>query len=228
MSMKRFFKWFGISCLPYLIIAGLIVLNKIVWPKVDADMNPVIAHKTYPVSDAAKALHDELWIADLHADSLLWRRNPKTRHDYGQSDLPRMREGGVEFQIFSTVTKSPKGLNFDGNDADAPDDITRLAQAQLWPPRTWDSIYERAAYQAQRLQKLEKAGEVHIVRTARGYGENRPPARPASDRRRASAGRGFGANSNGSMTRAYRVDGTCSISSTMNWAAPCMAAAKRG
>ena len=162
--MKRVFKWFGIL-LAVLIIAALIVLMKIVWPKVDADMNPVIAHNAYPVSDTAKALHDELWIADLHADNLLWRRNLRKRNAHGHVDLPRLREGGVELQVFSSVTKSPKGLNFDGNDADAPDDITRLAQAQLWPLRTWGSIYERAAYQAQRLQKLEKKGEVHIVRT---------------------------------------------------------------
>jgi microsomal dipeptidase-like Zn-dependent dipeptidase len=163
--MKRFLKGLGIL-LVVLIIAGLVVLMKIVWPKVDADMNSVNAHNAYPVSEAAKALHDELWIADLHADNLLWRRNPRKRNAHGHVDLPRLREGGVEFQIFSAVTKSPKGLNFDGNDADAPDDITKLAQAQLWPLRTWDSIYERAAYQAQRLQKLEKKGEVHIVRTA--------------------------------------------------------------
>ncbi len=162
--MKRFLKWTGIIVL-ILIIAGYIGLSQFVWPKVDSDMNPVIAHNPYTVSEAAQALHDELWIADLHADNLLWRRNPRKRNTYGHVDLPRLREGGVELQVFSTVTKSPRGLNFDGNDADAPDDITRLAQAQLWPRRTWNSIYERAAYQAQRLQKLERQGEVHILRT---------------------------------------------------------------
>ena len=163
--MRRFLKGLGIL-LVVLMIAGLIVLSKVVWPKVDSDMNPVIAHNPYPVSAAAQALHDELWIADLHTDSLLWRRNPAKRNAQGHVDLPRLREGGVEFQIFSAVTKSPKGQNFNGNDADAPDQITKLAMAQIWPVRTWDSIYERAAYQAQRLQKLERKGEVHIVRTA--------------------------------------------------------------
>jgi len=162
--MKRFLKWVGVLLL-ILSFAGFIGLSQFVWPKIDSDMNPVLAHKPYPVSDAAKTLHDELWIADLHADNLLWRRNPRKRNAHGHVDLPRLREGGVELQVFSTVTKSPRGLNFDGNDADAPDDITRLAQAQLWPLRTWDSIYERAAYQAQRLQKLERKSEVHIVRT---------------------------------------------------------------
>ncbi|MEP4050929.1 MAG: membrane dipeptidase [Litorimonas sp.] len=162
--MKRFLKWVGIV-LAILAVIGFIVLSKIVWPKVDSDMNPVIAHSPYPVSKRAQTLHDELWVADLHADNLLWRRNPRKRNAHGHVDFPRLREGGVELQVFSTVTKSPRGLNFDGNDADAPDDITRLAQAQLWPRRTWNSIYERAAYQAQRLQKLEKQSELHIIRT---------------------------------------------------------------
>lgn len=162
--MKRFLKWVA-GLIIVLLIAGFIGLSQIVWPKVDADMNPVVPHDPYPVSEAAKTLHDELWIADLHADNLLWRRNPRKRNGHGHVDFPRLREGGVELQVFSTVTKSPRGLNFDGNDADAPDDIRRLAQAQLWPPRTWNSIYERAAYQAQRLQKLERRGEVHILRT---------------------------------------------------------------
>jgi len=39
--MKRFFKWFGIL-LVLLLIPGFLVLSKIVWPKVDADMNPVL------------------------------------------------------------------------------------------------------------------------------------------------------------------------------------------
>lgn len=162
--MKRLLKWTGILVIVVL-IAGFIGLSQYVWPKVDSDMNPVLAHKPYPVSDVARDLHDDLWIADLHADNLLWRRNPQKRNAQGHVDFPRLREGGVELQVFSTVTKSPKGLNFDGNDADAPDDITRLAQAQLWPLRTWNSIYERAVYQAQRLQKLERKGEVHIIRT---------------------------------------------------------------
>ncbi len=162
--MRKFLKAFGIIFI-LLLVAGFLILSKLIWPKVDGDMNPILAHAPYVISPQAQALHDELWIADLHADNLLWRRNPSKRHAHGHVDLPRLRDGGVELQVFSTVTKSPRGLNFDGNDADAPDDITRLAQAQLWPLRTWNSIYERAAYQAQRLQKLERKGEVHIIRT---------------------------------------------------------------
>jgi len=81
----------------------------------------------------------------------------------GHVDLPRLRAGGVNFQIFSAVTKSPRGLNFDGNDASAPDDITRLAMAQLWPVKTWFSIFERAIYQAQRLQKIENDPQNQLI-----------------------------------------------------------------
>ena len=150
-----------------ILIIGYCILRFIVWPRVDADMNPVRAHKPFKISERARALHDQLWIADLHADNLLWRRDPRKRHGFGHVDLPRLAEGGVELQVFSAVTKSPKGLNFDKNSAEAPDQITTLARAQLWPPKTWGSIYERAVYQAKRLQILERQGHVHIIRTSR-------------------------------------------------------------
>ena len=95
-------------------------------PGMDNKMNPVIAHEAYTVSEGAQALHDTLTVADLHADALLWRRNPAKRQSRGHVDLPRLRDGGVDIQVFSAVTKSPRGLNFDGNDAEAPDDIAVL------------------------------------------------------------------------------------------------------
>ena len=160
--MKRVLK-FILALITLLLIAAAIYLFGIVVPQQDAKMNPVVAHEPYPISDAAKELHADLLIADLHSDSLLWRRNPEKRWDRGHVDLPRLREGGVNIQVFSTVTKSPRGLNFDGNDANAPDDIALLAKAQLWPMRTWNSIYERAVFQAQRLQKIEKRGKNKLI-----------------------------------------------------------------
>ncbi|WP_371397205.1 dipeptidase [Fretibacter rubidus] len=159
-------------------LAGLLLLAAVaggLWyhlsvfvPGTDAKMNPVNPHPPHPVFIAAQKLHPTLRIADLHTDTLLWRRNPAKRHDYGHVDIPRLREGGVDLQVFSAVTKSPRGLNFGENAEDAPDDIKLLAMAQLWPPRTWNSIYERAAYQAQRLQKLERDPKngIKIVRRA--------------------------------------------------------------
>ncbi len=150
--MRRF-KFWGKGLLVLLTLAFCFVQFVFV-PNVDNRLNATISHDPYPVSEAAKRLHNSLYIADLHADTLLWRRNPEHKHKRGHVDLPRLREGGVNFQIMSAVTKSPRGLNFDGNDSNAPDDITLVAMAQLWPLRTWSSIYERAAFQAERLHKL--------------------------------------------------------------------------
>lgn len=158
----------GLGLAAFILIAAFLFVQLSLVPSTDAKMNPVRLHPPIAPSKTAKNLHKNLRIADLHTDSLLWKRNPAKRHDYGHADLPRLREGGVTLQVFSAVTKSPKGLNFGENAADAPDDITTLALAQLWPLRTWNSIYERAAYQAQRLQKLEARpkNKLKIVRSA--------------------------------------------------------------
>jgi len=165
--MRKFLKISG-ALLALGMIVGATYVFSVVVPGTDAKMNPVTAHAPYKISSRAQALHDDLYIADLHTDSLLWRRNPVKRWNRGHVDLPRLREGGVNLQIFSAVTKSPRGLNFDGNDADAPDDIALLTKVQLWPIRTWGSIYERAAFQAQRLQKIEtdKSNKLVIIRKA--------------------------------------------------------------
>ena len=157
-----------IGVLLLLFVAALLWFQLVQVPKLDGQMNAVIDHAPYPVSERARAMHDDLYVADLHTDSLLWRRDIARRQTRGHADLPRLREGGVELQVFSAVTQSPRGQNFAGNASDAPDQITLLAVAQLWPMRTWGSVYERAAYQAQRLQKAEAraANNLVIARTA--------------------------------------------------------------
>lgn len=149
------------------LIIGIIYFYTVKIPQIDGEFNAVTPHEPYKITYSTQALHDELFIADLHTDTLLWRRNPAKRHDYGHTDLPRLRQGGVNLQVFSTVTKSPRGLNFNENSAEAPDDIALLAKVQLWPLRTWNSIYERAIFQSQRLHKLEaqSAHRFKIIRT---------------------------------------------------------------
>jgi len=149
--------------LTILLMIGLFYVVAILVPGTDKKMNPVVAHNPYKISDSTHEFHNTLVIADLHGDTLLWRRNMMHRHDRGHIDLPRLREGGVDIQIFSTVTKAPRGLNFDGNSADAPDNITLLAMAQFWPARTWTSLYQRAAFQAQRLQDIEKSKGSNLI-----------------------------------------------------------------
>ncbi|MCU9849825.1 membrane dipeptidase [Defluviimonas sp. WL0024] len=134
---------------------------------VDRRLNPVAAHDPWPVSPAAKAMHERLIIGDLHADTLLWDRDLTRRSDRGHVDLPRLAEGNVALQVFTTVTKSPSGLNYAKNTADAPDDITRLFIGQLRPLRAWRDLTERALVQADALAAAEAAapGALKIVRT---------------------------------------------------------------
>lgn len=84
----------------------------------DRRMNSVATPAPYPASESAKNLHERLFIADLHDDALLWERDLLKRYDFGHSDLPRMLEGHVGLQVFSAVTKTPRGLNNQSNSAE--------------------------------------------------------------------------------------------------------------
>ncbi len=115
--------------------------------------NQLLKRPPYPASVQARALHRQLIIADLHADSLLWGRDLLQRSSYGHVDIPRLAEGNVALQVFSVFTKSPRGLNYESND-DTTDDVTRLAIVERWPPATWNSLTQRALYQARRLHQF--------------------------------------------------------------------------
>jgi microsomal dipeptidase-like Zn-dependent dipeptidase len=136
--------------------------------RIERGMNAVLPHEPRTLSPEAAALHADLLVGDLHTDSTLWRRDLTRRSDRGHVDLPRLREGNVALQVFTSVTKSPAGQNYVSNTADARDNITLLAIAQRWPLRTWGSLAERALYQASRLNAIagEHPGELRILRTA--------------------------------------------------------------
>ncbi len=118
------------------------------------------------VSAEAQALHEGLLIADMHSDTLLWDRDMLDRASRGHVDLPRLETGHVALQIFSSVTKSPAGLNYDSNPSDS-DTIRWLAMIQLQPMRTWSSLLERSLYHADRLIEAEAGsdGRLRIVRS---------------------------------------------------------------
>jgi membrane dipeptidase len=158
-----------LAALAVLAALGLAVFFFVVPREVDRRMNAVALAPPYvPYGDAARAraLHQRLFIADLHDDALLWSRDLLKRYDYGHTDLPRLQEGRVALQVFATVTKSPRGLNFERNPSDS-DTITTLAMAQRWPPRTWGSLLERAIYQSGKLHAAAagSGGRMLVVRT---------------------------------------------------------------
>ncbi len=151
--MRTFGKWLGRLLL---LLAIALAAFFIFAPEyVEKQRNSVAQHDPYPVSDAARALHRTLIIGDWHADPLLWNRDLARRGTRGQVDIPRLQEGNVALQVFTAVTKSPAGQNYENNSPDAFDNITLLAFGELWPIRTWFSLKQRALYQAEKLKKVE-------------------------------------------------------------------------
>lgn len=140
------------------IAIGLLVLLILVYgaarffgpPMIEASTNTYAEFERPALSDAALARHKELLIMDWHTDSMLWNRDILERADYGHVDIPRAQDGNVGLMMFTSVTKSPSGQNYEENTADS-DRLTSLMMIQGWPIRTWDSLLERAFYQADKL-----------------------------------------------------------------------------
>jgi membrane dipeptidase len=147
--------------------AGALVFFFVVPGVIERSLNGVVREPPYEASARARELHRRLFVADLHADTLLWDRDLLARGARGHVDLPRLVEGGVALQFFTVVTKAPRGMNIERTEDDS-DDVTPLAVAQRWPPRTWGSLFERALHQARRLAGAEarSGGRLVFVRTA--------------------------------------------------------------
>lgn len=135
-------------------------------PKLAEESMNRIVPTDQKISPAANALHKTLFIADLHGDTLMWQRNLLAPADRGHIDLPRLEAGHVGLQVFSSVTKTPSGQNYDANTADT-DNITALAIGQLQPVQTWGSLLERSLWHAEKLRRAEAGshGRLRIVRT---------------------------------------------------------------
>ena len=138
-----------------LLVILLLTSGRIFLPSwLDKQMNPVSDHLPFVVSDKARDLHKTLLIGDWHSDSALWNRNLSKTYDYGHEDIPRMQTGNIALQMFTTVTKSPSGQNYDSNETASRDNITSLAIVQGWPIKTWSSLTERAIFQAEKIRDL--------------------------------------------------------------------------
>ncbi|WP_265499869.1 dipeptidase [Paracoccus beibuensis] len=151
-----------------IVVVGLIAFFSLAPAYVERLMNPVsMPAEGWPVSDEARALHQRLVIGDWHADPLLWDRDLLKRVDRGHTDVPRLLEGNVAVQVFTTVTKSPRGQNYDHNSAASGDNITPLFIGQLRPPRSLFSLHERALVQAEALEDAARRApdQLRIIRT---------------------------------------------------------------
>lgn len=132
---------------------------------VDRRFNRVVPGEAYPVEPETRAWFAGLFVADLHADTLLWDRDVLREARHGHVDLPRLLRGGVALQVFTAVTKVPTGFNYEANDPHS-DMVRWLVVTQRWPWVTWNSLLERALYQARRLELAAAAsqGQLKVIR----------------------------------------------------------------
>jgi microsomal dipeptidase-like Zn-dependent dipeptidase len=145
-------KWILLG-LALVILASFVLVARffVVTPeRIDRSQNRV-APVPLGITPAARALQATLDVADMHADSLLWKRDLLDRSDRGHIDLPRLIEGHYALQVFSSVTKAPAGQNYDSNGADS-DTVRSLAIVDLQPLRTWNSLLQRSLWHAEKLR----------------------------------------------------------------------------
>lgn len=131
----------------------------------EASMNKIDGKPPIAVSAEAKALHASLQIVDLHSDTLMWKRDLLGTTPRGHEDLARLQQGNVALQVFSSVTKTPRGQNYDANGADS-DNITVLAIAQMQPLRTWGSLLERSLWHAAKLNGAVRSSSGNLRKVA--------------------------------------------------------------
>ena len=156
----------GLTALGVVIVGAGAALVTIGPGLVENSMNKLEPGPLPDVSPQARALHQRLHVVDLHADTLMWDRDLLERADRGHVDLPRLREGHVALQVFSSVSKSPKGQNYESNTGDT-DNITLLTMVQLQPPRTWGSLLQRSLHHAEKLEQAarDSGGTLILIRT---------------------------------------------------------------
>jgi microsomal dipeptidase-like Zn-dependent dipeptidase len=151
-----------------IILAGtaLVAASTTATRVIEQKYNQVRNQPPYTVPAAAADLQQKLFVADLHADSLLWGRNLLKRSASGHVDIPRLQQAHVSLQAFTVVTTIPRHLNIERN-LQSSDLVRYLAIAEGWPPSTWSSPKERALYQAGRLRAFaaDSGGALVLIRT---------------------------------------------------------------
>jgi microsomal dipeptidase-like Zn-dependent dipeptidase len=163
--MRKFLLGLGV-----LTLLALIAFFALAPSIAEKSMNRIEGSGQWPVSAAARALHKRLVIIDTHGDTLLWKRTIDAPSDRGHIDLARLEAGNVALQVFSSVTKTPKGQNYESN-SDKTDNITLLAIGQAQPFNTWGlfgpALLNRSLWHAEKLARAEAAskGRLRIIRT---------------------------------------------------------------
>ncbi|MBL7723990.1 MAG: dipeptidase [Chitinophagaceae bacterium] len=155
--LRKFLKIFAI-----ILVIGAVIFFVFVPSYIDKSKNKVSLKLENPVK---VDWYDSIpFIADLHCDALLWDRNNLKQHSYGHVDIPRMKQANMAFQVFTIVSKTPKGINIERND-DKSDQIALLSFAQLRNPADWFSVKTRSLHQCEELFKTarQSKGEFRVI-----------------------------------------------------------------
>jgi membrane dipeptidase len=92
----------------------------------------------------AQQLHRTAFVADAHADSLMWNRDLTRALQDGHVDFPRLKEAGVKLQCFTIVTR---GLPILGA-------FRIFAGVRGWPRAAMRDEWSRASWQIDRMEEL--------------------------------------------------------------------------
>ena len=130
--------------------------------RLESWINLVEPERLPEIGPTAEALHATSFVADLHADSLLFGRDLLERSDMGHVDLPRLQAGGVALQIFSMPTIVPFGLNIERNEGGGIDSLTVAGLTQLSPSALLGPT-GRALHHAERLEDMAAASDGELV-----------------------------------------------------------------
>ena len=139
-----------LSIILLLTVLAIVLFFTIVPSYVDHSRNKIL----HPNAKIEKVgWYDSIpFIADMHCDALLWDRNILKRNEHDQVDIPKMQEANAAFQIFTIVSKTPRGMNYDHNSGNT-DNVALLAFAQLRSPSDWFSLKARALHQCDALKR---------------------------------------------------------------------------
>ena len=165
--MRKFIKIAAIAL--GILLAGFAVFFFVFAASItERTLNPIIARPPYQVSERARKLHDTLFVADMHADALLWNRDLNEDSPIAHVDVPKLIRGNVALQAFTVVTKTPRGLNIERNTPDT-DNIFWLDLAQRQPLENLFSLTKRALYQAKKLHDYAAAsgGKLTVIENKR-------------------------------------------------------------
>ncbi len=111
----------------------------------------------YEYDAASLAVHNDLVVADLHADTLNFGVDPTASHQHAHISGDRIEAGGVSVLTFALATEVPLLLKvFDRGAIRGFNNLVPSSVVMGRPMRTWFSNFERGMYLLDAMQVIVK------------------------------------------------------------------------